>query len=258
MKQDRLIQKIIAALITVVGIVMAVVAHGAAVAEGAANSDKMFLTISLIVLIIGAVLLIAAFLPRRENTDIRKLTMAAMFAALCYVGFAVFKIDIPVGTEKTAFHFGNVFVVLGALFLGGLWGGLAGAVGLTVADLTTGYITSAPKTFLLKLLIGVISGLVAHNVFHISREKSERRVSLPIATLLSAVAGMLFNTIADPIVGYFNKLYVWGIPQDAANIWVKIGALTTLVNSVTSVIAATILYLALRPALEKSRLMPRI
>lgn len=46
-------------------------------------------------------------------------------AALCYIGFSFFKIDIPVGTEKTAFHLGNVFCVLAALFLGGLWGGMA-------------------------------------------------------------------------------------------------------------------------------------
>lgn len=256
MKKNK--AKIIAAALALVALTFVLLTRGDALAEGAGTADKIPFAMSLILLIVDAVLLIATFLPRRENTDIRKLTMAAMFAALCYVGFAVFKIDIPVGTEKTAFHFGNVFVVLGALFLGGLWGGLAGAVGLTVADLTTGYITSAPKTFLLKLLIGVISGLVAHKVFHIGRAKEERRVSLPLATVLSAAAGMLFNTIADPIVGYFNKMYVWGVPQDAANIWVKIGALTTLVNSVTSVIAATILYLALRPALEKTRLMPKI
>jgi uncharacterized membrane protein len=67
-------------------------------------------------------------------------------AALCYIGFTFFKIDIPVGPEKTAFHFGNVFCVLAALLIGGYWGGLAGAVGMTLADLTTSYVTSAPKT----------------------------------------------------------------------------------------------------------------
>ena len=57
-----------------------------------------------------------------------KLAQAGLMAALCYIGFAFFKIDIPVGPEKTAFHLGNVFCVLGALLLGGPWGGLAGAV----------------------------------------------------------------------------------------------------------------------------------
>lgn len=258
MKNKRLIRKMIFALMAVCALVLTVLTRGDAIAEGAAVADKMPFVLSLLLLIVCAVGMIAAFVPTDGKTDTKKLTMAAMFAALCYVGFAVFKIDIPVGDGKTAFHLGNVFVVLGALFLGGLWGGLAGAVGLTIADLTAGYITSAPKTFLLKLCIGLIVGLVAHKGFRLSRPKQERRGALPVATVLSAVAGMGFNVVADPVVGYFYKTYVLGIPQDAAKIMASISAMTTLVNALIAVVAATVLYLAVRPAMEKSRLMPRL
>ncbi|MBQ4641112.1 MAG: ECF transporter S component [Oscillospiraceae bacterium] len=193
----------------------------------------------------------------KHMQSLRKLTMAALFAGLCYIGFTYCKIDIPVGTEKTAFHLGNVFCVLAALFLGGFWGGLSGAVGMTIADLTTAYVTSAPKTFVLKLCIGLITGLVAHKVFHISREQ-ERKLPLPVAAVISCACGMAFNVVADPVVGYFYKTYVLGVPQKAATIWVKIGAMTTSVNAVVAVIAASIFYLALRPALKRSNLLPHI
>ncbi len=193
----------------------------------------------------------------KYKRSLRKLTMAALFAGLCYIGFTYCKIDIPVGAEKTAFHLGNVFCVLAALLLGGLWGGLSGAVGMTIADLTTAYVTSAPKTFVLKLCIGLITGLVAHKVFHISREQ-ERKLPLPVATVISCACGMGFNIVADPVVGYFYKTYVLGVPQEAAAIWVKIGAVTTSVNAVVAVIAASIFYLALRPALKRSNLLPHI
>ena len=111
----------------------------------------------------------------REN--IKRLAMAGLMAALCYIGFAVFKIDIPVGPGKTAFHFGNVFCVLAALLLGGFWGGLAGAIGMTIGDLTTAYVTSAPKTFLLKLCIGLIVGLIAHVIFQLSRTHSRKYIT---------------------------------------------------------------------------------
>lgn len=192
-----------------------------------------------------------------KNDHVYKLSMAALFAALCYIGFAYFKIDIPVGTEKTAFHLGNVFCVLAALFIGPFWGGLSGAVGMTIADLTSGYVTSAPKTFLLKLCIGLIAGFFAHKVFHISKD-SERKVPLTVATVLSCTAGMAFNVVADPVVGYFYKMYVLGVPQEAANIWAKMGAVTTLVNAVVAVIAATVFYLALRPALKRTYLLQTI
>lgn len=195
----------------------------------------------------------------KNNTSAvtRKMVIAALMAALCYIGFSYFRIDIPVGSEKTAFHLGNVFCVLAALLVGGFWGGMSGAVGMTIADLTTGYVTSAPKTFLLKLCIGLVAGFVAHKIFHISRD-TERKVSMPIATTLSCLAGMTFNVVADPVVGYFYKTYVLGVPQDAAAIWAKMGAVTTLVNAIVAVIAASIFYLALRPALKRANLMPTV
>lgn len=194
-----------------------------------------------------------------SNTTLltRKIVIAALMAALCYIGFSYFRIDIPVGTEKTAFHLGNVFCVLSALLIGGFWGGMSGAVGMTIADLTSGYVTSAPKTFLLKLCIGLVSGFVAHKIFHISKD-APRKVSLSVATTLSSLAGMAFNVVADPVVGYFYKTYVLGVPQDAAAIWAKMGAVTTLVNAIVAVIVATLFYLALRPALKHSKLMPTV
>ena len=68
-----------------------------------------------------------------ENKNVNRLTQCAMIAALAYVGFQFLRIDIPVGTERTAIHLGNTMVVLGALLLGS-WGGFAGALGLTIAD----------------------------------------------------------------------------------------------------------------------------
>ena len=194
---------------------------------------------------------------KNQTIATKKIVFAALMAALCYIGFSYFRIDIPVGTEKTAFHLGNVFCVLAALLIGGFWGGMSGAIGMTIADLTTGYVTSAPKTFLLKLCIGLIAGFVAHKGFHISSDE-KRKLSLPVATVLSCAAGMAFNIVADPIVGYFYKTYILGVPQEVAGIWAKMGAVTTLVNAIVAVVVASVFYLALRPALKRSNLLPPV
>lgn len=188
--------------------------------------------------------------------DSRRLAQAGLLAALCYIGFAFMKADIPVGLERTSFHFGNVFCVLAALLLGGYWGGLAGAVGMTIGDLTTGYLTSAPKTFLLKLCIGLIVGLVAHRISNLSLMKDRKKVA--ITTVAASASGMLFNVVADPVVGYFYKTYLLGVPQDIASMLAKMATLTTGVNAVIAVIAASIFYLALRPALKKSGLFVEV
>lgn len=191
-----------------------------------------------------------------QKTDVKRLAQAGLLAALCYIGFAFFKIDIPVGTEKTAFHFGNVFCVLAALLLGGYWGGMAGAIGMTIGDLTTSYVTSAPKTFLLKMCIGLIVGLVAHTIFKLSASHTKKYVTA--VTILASACGMGFNIVADPLVGYFYKMYLLGLPQDISSALAKMSALTTSVNAVVAVIAASIFYLALRPALKKSGLFVQL
>ena len=242
----------------VLGIVLTAMTRTAAVAENAADGSKIPFALGLIMILLGVVIPLVGVLPEKKKTDVRTLAMAALFAALCYIGFSYCKIDIPVGMEKTAFHLGNVFCVLAALFLGGLWGGMAGAVGMTIADLTTAYVTSAPKTFLLKLCIGLITGFVAHKIFKISQDREDRKIPLTAATAISCAAGMGFNIVADPVVGYFYKMYVLGVPQQAASIWAKIGAVTTSVNAVVAVIAATVLYVALRKAMKRTNLMPKI
>ena len=69
---------------------------------------------------------------------------------------------------------------------------------------------------------------------------------------------MAFNVVADPLVGYFYKTYLLGVPQDLAKALAKISALTTSVNAVVAVIFASIFYLALRPALKKAGLFVQV
>lgn len=243
------------ALLAIGGVIGTVLTRPDATVKDAPTSATFPFALCLVATLLGVVCLISGLrmlMSKIETkpTDVRKLAIASLFAALCYIGFTFLKIDIPVGTEKTAFHLGNVFCVLAALLLGGFWGGMAGAVGMTIADLTTAYVTSAPKTFLLKLCIGLIVGFVAHKLFHIEENQQPKKL-LP-AVVLSCTAGMAFNVVADPVVGYFYKTYVLGVPQEAAKIWAKIGAVTTLVNAIIAVVAASVLYLALRPALKRS------
>lgn len=259
MKGKKIISILIGVLLMAAGIVAICLTHGGATAENATWKTLVPFALGWILAVVGLLVLVVGLLPAKRITNVRTLSMAAMFAALCYVGFAYFQIKIPVGDSSTSFHLGNVFCVLAALCIGGMWGGLAGAVGMTIGDLFDPiYITSAPKTFVLKLCIGLIAGLLAHKVFKISHDKDSRKVPLPVATVLSCAAGMAFNIVADPLVGYVYKTYVLGIPQDAAAILAKMSALTTSVNAVIAVIAASIFYLALRPALKRARLLPEI
>ena len=50
-------------------------------------------------------------------------------------------------------------------------------------------------------------------------------------SLIASVAGLAFNVVADPIVGFFYKQYILGQPQEMAAVLAKLSAVTTFVNA---------------------------
>ena len=191
----------------------------------------------------------------KKNSTVMKIAQTALFAALCYVIFTYLQIKIPMpGGDATSIHLGNAFCVLAALLLGGWYGGLAGAIGMGIADVMDPiYITGAPKTFILKLCIGLITGLVAHKIAKINESTDKKYIFK--WSLLASIAGLAFNVVADPIVGYFYKQYILGQPQQMAEVLAKWSAATTFVNAILSTIVVVIIYNALRPALAKSGML---
>lgn len=185
-----------------------------------------------------------------KNQTVQKIAMTGLMAALSYVVFTFLQIKIPLpGGDATSIHLGNAVCVLGALILGGFYGGLGGAIGMTIGDLLDPvYVIYAPKTFLLKLCIGLIAGLIAHKIGKITREANHKKVA--VYSILAAVGGLLFNVIFDPLIGYFYKLIILGKP--AAELTLAWNIASTSINAVTSAIVSVAVYLALRPALKKA------
>lgn len=188
----------------------------------------------------------------QKNQTVIKLAQTAILAALCYVSFTFLQIKIPMpGGDATSIHIGNAFCVLAALLLGGAYGGLAGAIGMGVADLMDPiYITGAPKTFILKMCIGLIVGLVAHRIARINDSSDKKYVFK--WSMIASVAGLGFNVVADPIVGYFYKMYILGQPQKMAEVLAEWSTAATFVNAVISTVLVACLYNALRPILLRS------
>lgn len=187
-----------------------------------------------------------------KNEKVMKIVYVGLFAALSYVVFTFLQIKITLpGGDATSIHLGNAVCVLGALLLGGPLGGLGGAIGMTIGDLFDPvYVVYAPKTFILKLCIGLITGLIAHKLGHITTETDTKKVFL--WTTLAAIGGLLFNVIFDPLVGYYYKLLILGKP--AADLTLAWNVAATSINAVTSTIVSVAVYMALRTALKKSGL----
>ena len=194
----------------------------------------------------------AAAISSTKEEQLRKLVFAGIFAAITYVVFTFLSIPIPtIAGDKVTVHLGNAFCVLGALILGSAYGGVGGALGLTIADLIDPvYIVQAPITFVIKLLMGVLVGMIAHRLGHITTEKDP--VKVVRWTVAAVVAGLLFNAVFDPTIRYFYKILILGKPAAEVSLVINLGV--TAINSIVSAFIAIGLYLALRAPLKKTGL----
>lgn len=185
-----------------------------------------------------------------KNEKLYRVVLVGLFAALSYVVFTFLQIKIPLpGGDATSIHLGNAICVIGALLLGGFYGGLGGAIGMTIGDIFDPvYIVYAPKTFVLKLCIGLITGLIAHKLFHISTETDNKKLVRNVT--IASAGGLLFNVIFDPLVGYFYKLLILGKP--AAELTLAWNVASTTINAVVSLFISVAVYMAIRPSLKKA------
>ena len=75
--------------------------------------------------------------------------------------------------------------------------------------------------------------------------------------IVAAGSCLLLNVVTDPFLGYFRNVYIFGQEYTIAKALTKITGGVTFVNSVASTVCVVLLYLALRPALERANLLPK-
>lgn len=149
------------------------------------------------------------------NNNLKKLILAALFAALSCV--ATMPIRIPTPGTGGYIHPGDAIVILSGVILGPVWGFLAGGIGSALSDLIGGYFIYVPITFVIKGLVALAAGLLYQKV-------GKNQKSRYIAVILGGVADIIL--VAG---GYFVcEFFIYGAGAAAsipANIIQGVGGL---------------------------------
>ena len=149
------------------------------------------------------------------NNNLKKLILAALFAALSCV--ATMSIRIPTPGTGGYIHPGDAIVILSGVILGPVWGFFAGGIGSALSDLIGGYFVYVPITFVIKGLVALAAGLLYQKV-------GKNQKSRYIAVILGGVADIIL--VAG---GYFVcEYFIYGAGAAAsipANIIQGIGGL---------------------------------
>ena len=122
----------------------------------------------------------------KTRQNIRRLTVAALGAALVCVCTRAIQIPIPLGYA----HLGDFAILLFAVYFGPWVGALAAGIGSALADLLS-YPEWAPATFVIKCLMGWAVAVLARKQGRTASLRSPR-------VFLAALAGMVIM-----VLGYF-------------------------------------------------------
>lgn len=177
-----------------------------------------------------------------ENSNVN-LAVTGLMAALVFIATMFFKVQIPVGGDKTMLGFANVFCILSGLLLGPVYGGLAAGIGSCLFDLVGGWASSAPVTLVTKFIMAFVCGVIVWSAK--SGEKKLPRV------IVGAVTGSL--TYCALYIAYsWAKLALVGSAWQAVRLQLSVKIPVTLINALVADTIAVPLFYALRNSLKKA------
>lgn len=152
-----------------------------------------------------------------EKTNINKIVYTGLMIAVVFVLTRFTTISFTIGY----FNLGDIGIILTGYVLGGFSGMLAGGIGASLADLSSGFIIFAPVTLIVKGIEGYLLGILLN------------KYKLKIKPFVSIALCMGFM-----LVGYFiAEAFILGLFDKTFGIAVALSdSLSTLFQAVISLI----------------------
>lgn len=172
------------------------------------------------------------------QTDAKKLSMTAFFAAIIFLGIQSFRIPLPAAVGTPFLHFGHIFVVLAILCLGAKRSAVAGVLGLVIFDILNGYLHSIPNVF----VSTIIKCLLVGTVYGILKKKAQGNSRKEYAYAVGCAALYGVTNIVVDFIWSIGELLLLGNTLGAAVAAEITSIPATMINAGFTVIGILILY----------------
>lgn len=100
----------------------------------------------------------------RQATKTKELVIYSLFIALTLVATMFINIKLPIMGNGGLIHLGNVPLFVAAFVYGKKAGAIAGAFGMGLFDLLSGWTAWAPFTFIIVGIMGLVAGIIAEKL----------------------------------------------------------------------------------------------
>lgn len=154
------------------------------------------------------------------NSKIAKYVLAAVVAAMVFVGTLVVQIAIP--ATGGYINIGDAIIIIGAWLIGGAYGGVAAAVGAGLVDIMS-YPVYAPGTIIIKFLMAI----AAYLVIRAFRNTRFNYVGIVLGAIVSEVIMVLGYLFYEAVILGLGKAAIVGIGGN-------------LIQGVASIVIATV------------------
>ncbi|MFC7372600.1 ECF transporter S component [Fictibacillus iocasae] len=127
-----------------------------------------------------------------ENSRTKALVINALFIALTLVATMFINFKLPTIGNGGLIHLGNVPLFIAAFVFGRRTGAIAGAFGMGLFDLISGWNMWAPFTFVIVGAMGYVAGLISEKV---PGKKAFVYIIAVIAAMLIKIVGYYFTEV---------------------------------------------------------------
>ncbi len=135
----------------------------------------------------------------RSKFTTKDMVQTALLTALVFVATFFIHIQLPIMASGGLVHLGNVMLFAIAIVFGKQKGAIAGAVGMALFDLSSGWAVWAPFTFIIRGVMGYMIGSISWSN---GREGNSFKINL-FAVVLSAI-WMIAGYYVSEVILYGN------------------------------------------------------
>lgn len=144
----------------------------------------------------------------------KEIVQTALLTALVFVATAFINIRLPFLSNGGLVHLGTVMLFITAIVFGKEKGAIAGAVGMAVFDLSSGWALWAPFTFIIRGIMGYMVGAVTW-----SKNRDGNNLMVNIFAMILSGAWMIFGYYITEGILYGNWIApVASIPGNVTQI----------------------------------------
>ena len=137
----------------------------------------------------------------KNKLSVKDLVESALLIALVYIATAFINIRLPIVANGGLVHLGTVMLIVSALVFGSKKGAIAGAFGMGLFDLLSGWTSWAPFTFVVRGAMGFIIGKIAY-----AKGKEGNSILLNVLAIIIGSIVMIAGYYVTEIILYGNWL----------------------------------------------------